>query len=48
MPQGMGSLNEAPMNVGDNYKMTIVVTKFGYMLETPGMLNYYPLFDKIK
>jgi len=20
MPQGMGSLNEAPMNVGDNYK----------------------------
>jgi len=48
MPQGVCSLTEAPVNVGDNYKLTIVVKKLRYMLEKPGILNYSPLFNIIK
>ena len=31
---------EAPVNDGDNYKLTIVVKKFDYMLETLRIFRY--------
>jgi len=36
-------LIEAPASDGGNYKQTVVVIKFGYMLETPSIQSYQTL-----
>ena len=42
---------EAPVNDGGNYKMTVVVKKFDYMLENPSIFRYLvvkPLSDNLE